>query len=199
MKLTYKRAFMALMAALVASAVLVACSHGVSAKSSQGRGQSTTEAFARKLLAARPYPLGAMNDSAERANLAERLVRLNDPHKIGYLYGLSATGQVMAFWTIKGKPSSTGSQLTNSQTVVDGSGSDGGGNVPVDSMGDDGTYGPEECSGQGVFAFTADSNSLIEWCGPWFYSDAPLRLTSQPVILVDPSAKPSSDAGLNAK
>jgi hypothetical protein len=55
----------------------------------------------------------------------------------------------------------------------------------VESMGDDGSFGPEECQAQGIFAFTADSNSLVEWCGPWFYSDAPLKLTSQPLILVD--------------
>ncbi len=57
------------------------------------------------------------------------------------------------------------------------------GDLTVSSPGDDGTYGPEECQGQGVFGFTADSDALIEWCGPWFYSDAPLRLATVPIIV----------------
>jgi hypothetical protein len=182
-------------AGLAAAAILAgACTDQKS--SSQSQGQAVTEQYAQKLTTAEPYPLSAMSDSSERKNLAERLVRLNDPNKIGYLYGLSSTGQVMAFWTIKGKPSSMGSQLTPTQQNRQGDCSGGCTNV-VESMGDDGSFGPEECQAQGIFAFTADSNSLVEWCGPWFYSDAPLKLTSQPLILVDPGAKPSSTAGIN--
>jgi len=184
--------------AVIAVGLVAAACTGSGPSNSQSQGQAVTEQYAAKLTTAEPYPLSAMNDSSERKNLAERLVRLNDPNKIGYLYGLSATGQVMAFWTIKGKPSSMGSQLTPTQQNRQGDCNGGCTNV-VDSMGDDGSFGPEECSAQGIFAFTADANALIEWCGPWFYSDAPLKLTTQPLILVDPNAKPSSTAGINGK
>lgn len=132
------------------------------------------------------FPLASLHGpTAEMANVAAREVRLNDPNKIGYLYGLSSTGQVMAFWTIRGKPSSMGSQLTNTQNAA---GSAGGnsriGDRILSSPGDDGTYGPEECESQGIFAFTSDTDALIEWCGPWFYSDAPLHLATAPIIAV---------------
>src|SRR5580658_6718220 len=85
---------------------------------SQSQGQATTEAYARQLTTARPYPLGAMNDSAERANLTERLVRMNNPNKLGYLTLVTQSGQILATFTIKGKVSSTASQLTNTQNVI---------------------------------------------------------------------------------
>lgn len=186
-------------AVVIAAVTLLGCTHAVAKSSSQGQGQRITEAYSQKLTNAEPYPLDAMNDSAERANLRERLVRLNDPHKVGYLYGLSSTGQVMAFWTIHGKPSSMGSQLTPSQNIYGCPGDNSACGAVVESMGDDGSFGPEECSATGVFAFTADSNALVEWCGPWFYSDAPLKLSTAPVIVVDANAKPTSDTGLNKK
>lgn len=150
--------------------------------------QTITNQYQQQLTTARPYPLSQMADSAERENLTERLLRLNDPNKVGYFYGLSSTGQVMAFFVIKGKPSSMGSQLTNTNTIING--------AAIESMGDDGSYGPEECSSQGVFFFTADTNALQEWCGPWSYSDQPYKLSTAPLIVEDSSAKPSSTAGV---
>lgn len=151
--------------------------------------QGTTGAYTKQLTTAEPYPVAAMQDSAERANLRARLIRLNDPNRIGYVYALSSTGQVMAFWTIRGKVSSTGSQLSNTQNVLGYGGSWGA--PVVDSMGDDGSYGPEECQSQGIFFFTADTDSLVEWCGPWMYSDSPLKLTTAPIITVSGSAPTS--------
>lgn len=167
---------------------LVACQKNTTG-TLQKQQQQTTNAYQQKLTTAQPYPLGQMNDSAERANLKARLIRLNDPNRIGYVYGLSATGQVMAYWTVRGKVSSMGSQLTVSQNVVD---VPNAGNGVVESMGDDGSYGPEECAGQGVFFFTAQSDALVEWCGPWVYSDAPLSVSTAPVIVVNPNAQPST-------
>src|SRR6266513_1205464 len=198
MFLKRRRPALLLAGSLIVVGLVAAACTDQGGSNSQSQGQAVTEQYATKLSTAEPYPLSAMNDSSERKNLAERLVRLNDPNKIGYLYGLSSTGQVMAFWTIKGKPSSTGSQLTPTQQNRQGDCQGGCTNV-VESMGDDGSFGPEECSASGIFAFTADANALIEWCGPWFYSDAPLKLTTAPLIVVDPNAKPSSVAGLDGE
>jgi hypothetical protein len=155
--------------------------------SSTQQGQETTEAYAQKFMAAEPYPLGQVNDSAERANLREKLLRMNDPHKIGYLYELTQTGQVIAQYTVKGKVTSTQSQLTNTN-VNAGSG------AVVDSMGDDGSYGSNEGGQNGIFFFTT-GGVMVEYNGLWQYSDAPLNLTSKPLIVVDDSQKPSSNAG----
>jgi hypothetical protein len=162
----------------VAGVAIVACQGTTGAL--QKAQQATTNAYEQKLTTAEPYPLSAMNDSAERANLSARLIRLNDPNKIGYVAGLSSTGQVIAYWTIRGKVSSMGSELTVTQNLVHINNS---GTGVVDSMGDDGSYGPEECASTGVFFFTEQTDALVEWCGPWVYSDAPLNITSAPLIV----------------
>jgi hypothetical protein len=152
--------------------------------------QATTGQYEQKLVTAEPYPVAAMTDSAERANLKARLIRLNDPNKIGYVYGLSSTGQVMAFWTIKGKVSSMGSELSNTQNVLNNVGNLDG--SIVDSAGDDGSFGPEECAATGIFFFTSPGDALVEWCGPWMYSDTPLQLSTAPIITVTANAAPTT-------
>lgn len=168
--------------------MLAACTVG--STDSQTQGQKVTETYAPRLTNAQPYPLSQMNDSAERANLRERLLRLNNPSKIGYLYELAQNGQVIGYYTIKGKPSSTGSQLTPTQNISNCDSSSAA-CVVTDSMGDDGSYGPEE---HGIFFFTT-SGVLVEWSGMWQYSDAPLHLSQQPLITLDANAHPSTTAG----
>ena len=184
-----KKSFPVIILAIATAMILSGCDQP---DSSQGAMQKVTEAYAPKLANAEPYPLAEMNDSAERANLRERLLRLNNPNKIGYVYELTQNGQVLAMYTIKGKVSSTASQLSNTQNI-DRNYNSSGGNVVVDSMGDDGSYGPEEGGQNGIFFFTT-SGVLVEWNGLWQYSDAPLELTSKPLLLMNADAKPSTTA-----
>ena len=170
---------------------LLTMAQSCTSSNSQVQSQTTIENFAKKLIAAQPYPSDAMYDSAERANLRERLLRMNNPNKIGYFYGLSMAGQVMLFATIKGKPSSMGSYLTAGENILSYS----GGSIAVEAMGDDGSYGSAECESQGVFFFTAQG-VLGEWCGPWAYFDAPVQLASAPLMIMDANAKPSTTAGV---
>jgi hypothetical protein len=177
---------------LLGAALLAGCDQ--QAPDSQAQGQAITEAYSAKLTNARPYPLGQMNDSAERANLTERLLRMNNPNKIGYVYEVTQNGQIVQHFTIKGKVSSTASQLTNTQNIVDMC-SGTYCPVAVDSMGDDGSYGPEEGGDNGIFFFTT-SGVLVEWNGIFLYSDAPLELTTPPLITMSADAQPSSSAGV---
>ncbi len=145
----------------------------------------------------------------EMTNDAERNLTLNNPNRIGYVYVYSASGTLLTFYTIKGKVSSTTSQLTETQDVTEDSGcitgaGDGNGyttgacdNV-VDSIGDDGTYGGEEGGPQGVFFFTT-SGALIELGGntTWFYSDAPLDLTTKPVVVYNNQAPTSGKVNVS--
>jgi len=144
--------------------------------------------------------------SMEMVNDGRRDLTLNNPNHIGYVYVYSQTGTLITFYTIKGKVSSTQSQLTETQDIVDDkncvSGDDsgqGGGTIGacsnvVDSIGDDGTYGGEEGGPSGVFFFTT-AGALVELGGNtnWFYSDAPLALTSKPVMIYNNNA-PTSGA-----
>lgn len=148
---------------------------------------SITNIYQPRLEAAVPYPLEAMRDSVERRNLRERLLRFNKPDKIGYVYLLSNTGSVVAFYTIKGKISSTQSQLTASDSMTCHYHWEAGCQIRQ-APGDDGSYGPNE---PGVFFFTTE-DVLVQWDGQFIYADAPLKITSAPLILETPGAKPTS-------
>lgn len=152
-----------------------------------------------QMSASRPYPASTLTFSTELNNLAERLGRYNNPSKISYIYLISQTGAVLAYYTVKGKVSSNGSQMTADQDVIDGcpqsSGKDESGVCPVvvDAPEDDGSYGPAE---PGIFFFTTD-NVMVTWDGQYLLSDAPQKIdkASVTVTYVDGSA-PSSTAGI---
>lgn len=127
-----------------------------------------------------PYPEALMKDSLERRNLRERLLRFNRPQKIGYLYVMSF-GKFVGYYVVKGKISSTQSQMTNTtQTWDAGQGEQG--ETAVDSIGDDGSFGPNEGGDRGIFFFTAQG-VLVETTLEWIYSDAPLSI-NVPNLLV---------------
>ena len=180
----------------VAVSCLFVCAGMSSANAdSQAAGQAITERYADQMTTARPYPLGGMNDSAERANLTERLLRMNNPNKIGYVNLLTNNGQVLAHFVIKGKVSSTASQLTNTKNVIVRNCGDKGEDrcaIDVDSMGDDGSYGGEEGGKKGIFFFTA-TGVLMEWNGKWSYTDAPLASSTPPLVVLPANATPSTN------
>lgn len=167
------------------------CSGTDSKKGAQQTGQAQTEQAFAQQQAAVPYPADALKDSLERRNLKERLLRYNQPSKISYIYLLSQTGGIYAYFTIKGKVSSTQSQMTTGDLIQRYGGNDGG-NVTVQAPGDDGSYGLNE---DGVFFFTLDG-VMVTWNGPYLLTDAPLRIDTAKLVLqyVDGS-KPSSTGG----
>lgn len=186
-------------AAVLATAPLTGCTGGSSKSSSQKQAQQITEQYSSKLTAAVPYPLAAMNDSLERSNLRERLLRYNQPSKISYLYILSYDGHVLSYYTIKGKVSSTQSQLTNTQNVQGcPAGSSGTCGVVVDSMGDDGSYGQEEGGPNGIFAFTTDG-VLVETSMPFVVTDAPEKINPDRTLSYVDGSKPSSTSAQPAR
>ncbi len=152
------------------------------------RSARLTEQYQDRLETAVPYPLDAMKDSIERRNLRERLLRFNQANKIGYVYFLGDTGSVIAFYTIKGKVSSTESQMTASEIErVHGYQGGQSGNS-IESPSDDGSYGPNE---DGIFFFTTE-DVLVQWNGKFLYADAPLKVTTPPLVTIDAGSKPSS-------
>lgn len=144
------------------------------------------------------YDPSKLNYSTELANLNERLFRYNNPSKISYIYLLSNTGAVISYYTVKGKVSSNGSQMTPDQNIVDGcpssTGKDAVGVCPtvVNAPEDDGSYGPNE---PGIFFFTTD-DVMITWDGPFLLSDAPLKINPATLTLTyQDGSKPTSNGG----
>lgn len=155
-----RRTFAAVTIAAVAVTGLAACDGSSSPPSAQAQGQKDTETAYRQQSAAVPYPVAQLTDSLERRNVRERLLRTNKPNAIGYVYILSMTGQYVGYYVIKGKVSSTQSQMTTSQLVrpCSAGGDTGSGNcaVTVEAPGDDGSYGENEGGSSGVFFFTVE-------------------------------------------
>lgn len=146
---------------------LSACSEA-DKPTSQQEGQAQTEQAFDQQSKAVPYPVDQLKDSLERRNIRERLLRTNDPDKIGYVY-LMNFGKILGYYTIKGKVSSTQSQMTTS-VLVERHGDAGGGNITYDAPGDDGSYGANE---DGIFFFTTEG-AFITTSLDFMYSDQPV-------------------------
>lgn len=169
-----------------------ACSSGPKEDSAQGATQKVTEEYSKAAVEAVPYPLEEMKDGGwlERMNLRERLIRYSDSSKISYIYLFSDQGQLMANYTVKGKVSNASSQMTTAQTVDDYCGSGNYCPMAIDAPMDDGTWGPSE---DAIFFYTTDGVMIQT---PWNYilSDAPLDLTTQPLLVYNTGSEPSSVA-----
>ena len=111
-----------------------------------------------------------LKDSLEKANLTEKLQRENDPNAVRYVY-LMNFGDIVGFYVIKGKVSSSGSQLAGEQEILDPCSSSYCPTV-VDSAQDDGTYGTGD---PGIFFFTSDG-TMVSTSLDYIESDAPLPI-----------------------
>lgn len=112
---------------------------------------------------------GAANDSLECKNLKERERRNAQPSAIGYVYLYNFDGTIKGYFTIKGKVSSTQSQMG----PMDQLDTHSYGNTVLEAPGDDGSYGPNE---QGIFFFTTEG-VMVTYSGEYVLSDAPLKLS----------------------
>lgn len=139
-----------------------------------------TEDNQKKLFEAQPPK--TVEKSLERENLNRRLEFMNDENRVGYVYLLADTGQVIAEYVIKGKPSSLNSYITQSEQIRcyapnAYNGNDKGCSA-VQSPDLDGSYGDNP---DGIFFFTADNN-YVEWSGKYVYSSQSLNINT-PVSL----------------
>lgn len=146
----------------------------------QQSAQDTAEAF-KLQVAAQPYPKDELVNSLERANLKERLLRTNKPNAIGYLYMVNF-GKIFGYYTVKGKVSSTQSQMTTDQLVVRNCQNGDCAWSVVNAPGDDGSYGINEGGEKGSFFFT-QNGAFVETSLDFIWSDQPLPID---VPLLDP-------------
>lgn len=176
-----------ILAIIVGAFALTACDTGASSKSTKATTKAIratqnegVDAFTNQRNAV-PYPEVQLRNSLERANLRERLLRFNKPNKIGYVY-LMSFGRVIGYYVIKGKISSTESQMTNAtwitKWVCPGNCSDTVG--AVDAAGDDGSFGPNEHM---VFFFTAGGAMIQVPEESAYYSDQPWSLNGIPQLV----------------
>lgn len=148
--------------------------------------QASQEANQLKLITALPAP--HVDTSGERMNLVKRLERLNTENMSGYVYLFTEQGTMIAFYPVKGKVSSLNSFLSGDQKptyfgmMKDAQGREiqGPGWQMTESPDYDGTYGKNV---EGIFFFTADTDTYVEWKGPYLFTDAPLKVAQAPVMI----------------
>lgn len=166
---------LAVIAALALTVTLAACTSTASAVSG---GNQVAQTEYAEFNAAVPYPFAsqAPSDPLERKNLAARLKQYNSAGDTNYVYVFAwGSPTPIGYYVIRGKVSSTGSQMTSDQITTNCDGSSHTGCAVVNAIGDDGSYGPEEGGQSGVFFFTT-VGTLIETDQPFVVSSAPIKL-----------------------
>ena len=161
-----------------AAITLAACTSN--SNDAQQQGQQLSNTTYAEFAAAVPYPFAnaAPTDPLERENLSRRLTQYNSKGDTNYVYIFAGqSGQVVGYYVIDGKVSSTGSQMTATQSIENCNSNGGGSCSAVDAVGDDGSYGPEEGGSNGVFFFTS-TGVLVETDMPFLVSSAPIKIYS---------------------
>lgn len=170
---------------MIAAVTLAACNNTPRTPSNVTE-QRLQEGNQQRLLANQP-PV-TISWSAERDNLNRRMERINDQNMEGWIY-LVSHGTVLAFYPVDGKVSSLNSYLTAAEQIVDADqGRLTGFNPILVEMPDlDGAYGKNS---DGIFFFTTDG-VYVEWFGEYLWSDQPLALAVQPLLVREIPADPA--------
>lgn len=162
---------------IAAGLTLAACTGGSGGSQSavnDSNGAAQTEYTEFTNAVHYPFAAKAPSNPLERENLAKRLTTYNSAGDTNYVYLMTFSGQVIGYYVIDGKVSSTGSEMTSTQQVTN-CGSSGGDCAVTDAIGDDGSYGPEEGGDFGVFFYTS-TGTLVETDEPFLVSSAPIAL-----------------------
>lgn len=161
----------------------------------QQQAQAVTNSYQQAAQQAVPYPLDKMKAGgwSERRLLSEHLLRQNDPKSVRWVVWLSQQGQVIAQWPIQGMVFDPNSQLTNAQSINGCPGSGASCGAVTDAPGDNGTWGPE--AGTAAFFTTSGVEIQLPPAAVWVEADAPLNITTQPLITYNVSSAPSVDHG----
>lgn len=167
--------------------------------SSQANSQNTSDWIGNTAQSAVPYPKTAMQASGwtERQELTENLERQSNKNAVKYVDLITQQGQIIATYPIQGMVFDPNSQLTNSQNIDTGYSNSNLYDGVVDSVGDNGTWGPE--AGSAAFFTTSGVEVIVPTGLLWIESDAPLNITSTPIISYNENETPSSSYGNGVK
>lgn len=168
-----------------------ACSGSTSASKAQAQNNQIAATTNQKFSQAVPYPYssGLPSDPLERKNLAARLEQYNSKGSTNYVYIFGGmTNTVIGYYVIRGKVSSTGSQMTSTDINVHCGYSGTHESCTNRAIGDDGSYGPDEGGDSGVF-FITTAGTLVETDQPFLVSSSPIKVYGDRPEL-DAPAKP---------
>ncbi|MDF2879709.1 MAG: hypothetical protein K0R54_266 [Clostridiaceae bacterium] len=150
-------------------------------KSSYETSAKANEESAKAIITNDTLP--KITKSLERENIKKRVEFINQSDRIGYLYLLSKSGQLIKEVQVLGKVSNLNSYLTPMEDIhiVDTSTNFRTAESPVITQAPDldGTYG---LNADGIFWFTPEG-VYQEWSGQYFYSADRMSFTTQPLLM----------------
>lgn len=115
----------------------------------------------------------SFTENAEIENIKRRLELTSSVNKIGYIVLFNDAGQPILYTAVKGKVTSGGKRLTPEDTVTTG------GQVRK-AASDEGTFGSNTSS----YVYFWDSRGVYhQWSGQYLYSDQPIRLRVEPLVI----------------
>lgn len=121
------------------------------------------------------------NANAEIDNIKRRLMLTADPTLLGYIVLMNEAGQPIIYEGVRGKVSTSGSRLTAPDRIsVKPGGSSADSQAVVRAPSDTGTY--DTGTAQFIFYWTT-SGQYRQWSGPYLYSDKPIRLRVEPLVI----------------
>ena len=119
-------------------------------------------------------------DNAEIDNIKHRLELTADPGKLGFIVLLNQAGQPILYEGVKGKVTSGGKRLTPPDRASSGWGGGGTNTIARAAASDEGTWGS---SGEYIYYWNTDGVYRQWGQGSYLYSDQPIRLRIQPLIV----------------
>jgi hypothetical protein len=110
-------------------------------------------------------------ENSEIENIKRRLELTSKVNAIGYIVLLNDAGQPILYTTVKGKVTSGSKRLTREDEFTS--------NGLRKSASDEGTYG----SSNPYIYFWATNGTYHQWSGQYLYSDKPIRLRVEPLVI----------------
>lgn len=170
--------FLLTTAFLLSPFVLVACDSSQIKPSARAIEQQVAQKQQSQFNQTSPIPVLPM--SQERENLIKRAKRINVQNMTGCV-NLFDNGILVATYVVNGKVSSLNSYLLSGDQIVMGTSGGYSQSLVVEQPDIDGAYGSNVDGG--IFFFTADTDSYVEWNGKYNYSDQCLVTTSSPLLV----------------
>lgn len=149
---------------------------GGSGQSNREKAEKARASTMERAQSAVPVP--KIENFINRKAVAEYMKRMDDPSKTFYVYLLSMTGDVIGYYVTRTHPISICSLMTPPDQLHDDM--DWGTTQAAPTL--NGLYanGADGCDH--YYAFTADSDTMIEFSQDFFISDQPLSLEADQLV-----------------
>lgn len=157
----------------------------VTACTDQPQAQGNKQTQAQK--AAEAARSITFTENAEIDNIKRRLELTSSPGALGFIILLNESGQPILYEGVKGKITSGSKRLTAPEQLWNVDKGEWGGSELGPAPSDEGTWG----SSSPYIFYWNTAGEYRQWSGEYLYSDKPMRLSVQPLVVnVNPTSVP---------